>query len=195
MNIKKSAEVIVNCNDLKIFAKEGPNSTISLNPYYIVGFVDGEGCFTVYVHKHKTKKLGFDARMSFEIELRYDDEAILKNIQGVLGCGNITYLSYDKYGWVPHVKYKVSSIKDIGDKIIPFFTTYPLLAKKRYSFDLFTKAYRVFALGDHLTLDGLNRLIDISNSMKKLSHLNVKVLGTARVRENRLLSGAGNIFL
>jgi len=173
MNIKKSAEVIVDYK-VKNFMKEGPNSTINLNPYYIVGFVDGEGCFTVYVHKHKTKRLGYDARMSFEIELRYDDEAILRNIQRVLDCGNITYLSYDRYGWVPHVKYKVSSIKDIGDKIIPFFQTYPLLAKKRYSFDLFTKAYKVFAVRDHLTLDGLNTLTDISNSMKKLSHLDVE---------------------
>jgi hypothetical protein len=50
---------------------------VVLNPWYIVGFVEGEGCFAITISKHKTKRLGFDARLVFEIELRGDDKPIL----------------------------------------------------------------------------------------------------------------------
>ncbi len=104
---------------------------MKLPPDYVCGFVDGEGCFTICISKHKTKKLGLDARLHFEIELRADDEEILKSIQETLGCGRIYHINYDKYGWAPHVELKVSSIKDVKNKVIPFFKKNKLRAKKR----------------------------------------------------------------
>jgi len=35
---------------------------------YVAGFIDGEGCFTITISRHKTKKLGVDARLHFQIE-------------------------------------------------------------------------------------------------------------------------------
>jgi hypothetical protein len=50
-----------------------------LNPNYIVGFVDGEGCFSVTLNKNDDRIL--EVRLLFEIELREDDEPILREIQ------------------------------------------------------------------------------------------------------------------
>lgn len=44
-----------------------------LNPFYIAGFIDGEGSFSVSLGRHKTLKRGIEIRPEFEIELRADD--------------------------------------------------------------------------------------------------------------------------
>ena len=136
---------------------------------YICGFVDGEGCFTIVISKHKTKKLGLDARLHFEIELRADDEELLKSIQETLGCGRIYHINYDKYDWAPHVELKVSSIKDIRDKIIPFFKKHRLYGKKRHSFEFFCQAAELFYVKEHLTLAGIEKLRAIRQGMNKYS--------------------------
>ena len=38
-----------------------------LNPHYVSGFIDGEGCFSVSIGKHKTLKRGYEVRPEFEI--------------------------------------------------------------------------------------------------------------------------------
>jgi hypothetical protein len=43
----------------------------------VVGFIDGEGSFSVSINKHKTLKRGIEVRSEFEIELRADDREIL----------------------------------------------------------------------------------------------------------------------
>ena len=136
---------------------------------YIAGFIDGEGCFTIIISKHKTKKLGLDARLHFEIELRADDEEILQDIQETLKCGRIYLLSYERYGWNPHVELKISSIKDIIEKLIPFLRKYPLRAKKRKSFEYFLEAVELFKRKEHLTLEGIEKLRKIRSKMNVYS--------------------------
>ncbi|MBU0998012.1 LAGLIDADG family homing endonuclease [Patescibacteria group bacterium] len=92
-----------------------------LNPWYITGLVDGEGCFCITISKHKTKKLGFDPRLMFEIEMIIDDEKLLRKLKDHFKCGHVYILNYERYGWRPHVKYAVKKQKDIIEKIIPFF--------------------------------------------------------------------------
>lgn len=131
---------------------EGVNSV--LNPHYIVGFVDGEGCFSITLNRNGTRLP--EARLIFEIELREDDEKILQSIKELLNCGNIYRLTYDRYEkWRPHVKYKVSNFKDISEKIIPFFKKYPLQAKKRQSFENFCQAAEIIRTKRHLTPEGI----------------------------------------
>lgn len=152
---------------------------------YVAGFIDGEGCFVIVISSHKTKKLRRDARVSFQIEVRDDDSEVIKNIQETLGCGHIYHLSYERYGWKPHVKLMVSRINDLTTKIIPFFTRYPLRAKKRHSFKLFCQAVSVIEAKRHLTQEGIDELLQIRSRMNKYSK---KYRASARVRENRVPS-------
>lgn len=133
---------------------EGTNST--LHPQYIVGFVDGEGCFCVVISKHRTLKTRREVRCIFEIEVREDDRPILLAIQKALGCGTIYHLQYARYTkWRPHVKLKVSTLRDISTKVIPFFEKYPLKAKKRKSFDIFKRIVNMVERKFHLTAEGI----------------------------------------
>lgn len=132
-----------------------------LNPYYLVGLVDGEGCFCVSFNKHKTNRL-LEVRLLFEIELREDDKEILERVKETLGCGNIYYLNYERYKkWRPHYKYKVSNLRDISGKIIPFFKKYPLQAKKKQSFAVFCKVANLMLVKRHLTQEGIKEIEDL----------------------------------
>ena len=128
-----------------------------LNPNYIVGFVDGEGCFCVSSNKNGPRLP--DVRLLFEIELREDDEEILHKIKEVLDCGNIYHLNYERYEkWRPHVKYKVSNFQDIYGKVIPFFKKYPLQAKKLASFEIFCQVAEFIKTKQHLTANGIAKI-------------------------------------
>ena|SRR3989344_5850023 len=138
-----------------------------LNPWYITGFVEGEGCFAINISKHKTKKIRRDAWLSFEIELRGDDRPLLEQIQKYFGCGNVYNLNYDRYGWMPHAKYHLRGIENIRKILIPFFRKYPLRGKKGKDFILFCKAVKVFDRKEHLTESGIKKLEKIREFMNK----------------------------
>jgi len=46
---------------------------VSLDPWYITGFSDGEGCFLLAVNKHKRFKLGYSLGAIFQIHLHSRD--------------------------------------------------------------------------------------------------------------------------
>jgi len=136
-----------------------------ISPWYITGFTEGEGCFAILLTKHKTKKIGKDANLCFEIELRIDEKPILELIQKRLGCRRIVELHYDRYGWKPHVKYVVRKQKDIFFKVIPFFRQFPLQGKKRKDFLLFCQAADMFRRKEHLTEKGITKLTKLREFM------------------------------
>ena len=137
-----------------------------LNPHYVVGFVDGEGCFSVSIGRKRFQVP--EVRLMFEIELREDDEPILKEIKKVFNCGAIHYLSYERYKkWKPHVKYKVGSFRDIKERIIPFFRKYPLQAKKQKQFELFCKVAEMITAKEHRTLEGIQKIALMREDFRK----------------------------
>ncbi|MDO8619697.1 MAG: LAGLIDADG family homing endonuclease [Candidatus Daviesbacteria bacterium] len=137
-----------------------------LNPHYITGFVDGEGCFCVSIGQKRFRVP--EVRLYFEIELREDDEPILREIQKVLGCGSIYYLKYERYQkWRSHVKLKVGSFKDIKEKIIPFFRKYPPQAKKKKQFELFCQVAEIMESNEHKTLEGIQKITELREVFRK----------------------------
>ncbi len=137
-----------------------------ITPDYIVGFVDGEGCFCVPISVHKTLAWRREVRPTFEIELREDDLPILRHIHRHLGCGKIYHLTYHRYAkWKPHVKFKVSKMSELQSILIPFFDRHPLQAKKRKSFKIFKRIVKMVAKKKHLTKSGLERITRLRNQM------------------------------
>jgi hypothetical protein len=60
-----------------------------LNPYFVTGFIDGEGCFTVSIIKRPERKLGWQVIITFQIGLSPKDKDLLNQIQGYFGTGKI----------------------------------------------------------------------------------------------------------
>jgi len=166
--------------------KEQIHSLRKLHPQYVSGFVDGEGSFWVCIAKDKRNNKIFP-RAEFSIELRADDRDILERIKETVGCGKIYACEYKRYGWYPHVKYKVSRFNEIADILIPFFEKYPLQAKQAKRFVCFKKIIEIRKQNRHLTKQGIKEILSLQKAMRALGKK--RRVETARVRENRSPSG------
>lgn len=176
MRYKKSAELVV----LRKFSGEGANPNYRfqpLSPQYVVGFVDGEGSFSVSTNVHKTLKRKVEIRPEFEIELRADDATILFRIQRTLECGKIYFLDYKRYGWKPHVKLRVSKISELEKKIVPFFLQHPLQSKKRQSFSIFKHVVEMVAKKEHLTENGYRKILALREKTRRNGKKTLKIFG------------------
>lgn len=137
-----------------------------LNPHYVAGFVDGEGSFSVSINKHKTLKRRIEIKCEFEIELRADDREVLERICATIGCGKIYDCSYDRYGWYPHVKYKITSSKDLEHYLFPLFDRYPLQAKKAKVYKLFKEIVLMVRSKAHLTDNGFKKIVKLRDEIR-----------------------------
>lgn len=163
---KKSAVSVVPGSDLLVSDREG--TLLPLPPWYVSGFVDGEGSFVFFFSSRKDITLGAELNLDFQIELHHEDREILQRIQLTLGCGHINELNYRRYPtWSPHVKFRVGRIDDLYHKLCPFFTKYPLQAKKRRNFEIFKKAVTLKYQKLHRTPEGFTRLKELRLQIEK----------------------------
>jgi len=94
-----------------------------LEPLFVSGFTDAEGCFTLLLTKNPRLSIGWQVRVSFEISLHKKDLALLEEIQFYFGgAGKISSNSCRDT-----VSYKIQSLEQILNVIIPHFDKYPPL--------------------------------------------------------------------
>ena len=120
-------------------ARIAANQQERLDPWWIVGFVDGEGCFSVSTFKNKTCSSGYQTLYEFVITQGEKSRESLERVQEFFQCGNI-YLNrrYDNH----HeniLRYCVRRQNDLKKIIIPFFNKYPLYTAKRQQFNEFSR--------------------------------------------------------
>ena len=129
-----------------------------MEPWFITGFTDGEGCFSINVTNSDRYKTGFKVELFFSIGLHYKDKVLLEQIKNFFGVGSIT-----KYG-AEAIQYRVSSVKDLT-KIMDHFEKYPLLTQKRADYLLFKEVFNIIKRKEHLIVEGLQSIINIRASM------------------------------
>lgn len=152
----------------KFLIKKFSHLEPKLDPNWVTGFVDAEGCFTVVVGI--LDSLRRKVRISFEISLHEKDKEILEKIRSFFGVGAI-YSRPDKKICV----YRVTNINYINDVIIPHFMKYPLISKKRADFLLWCEIVKLILSKDHLTEKGFLQILSYNASInrgtsKKLSN-------------------------
>ena len=147
-------------------------SISKLNPYYITGFVDGEGCFLINIVKRSDQILGFNVNLVFKLKLHSRDIELLKGIRNTLGqIGNIT-IRKDSY-----VEFIVSSKKDI-EILIKHFESYPLLTQKWSDYQLFKQTFILLASRQnkqHLKMEGLNKIVSLKSVLNNGLSDNLKI--------------------
>lgn len=113
------------------------NQQERLDPWWIVGFVDGEGCFSVSTFKNHTCKSGYQTLFEFVVTQGEKSKSALEAIKTYFGCGGI-YINrrYDNHNY-NLLRYCVRKQGDLKTKIIPFFKKYPLQSAKREQFEKF----------------------------------------------------------
>jgi hypothetical protein len=140
-----------------------------LSPDYIVGLVDGEGSFTVYVRNPKDPRKRVRrvrAEPRFYIKLIEKDKNILFELKKFFDCGNV-YFQKDKRPNHQHCyRYEVANRGKLEEVIIPFFKKHKLyLASKTTDFRIFCQLIKMIRKGDHLSEAGLGKMYKIKQKM------------------------------
>ncbi len=133
---------------------------------WIVGFVDGEGCFSVSIFRNRTSKSGFQVMPEFVITQGEKSLNVLEDIKTFFNCGSI-YVNrrYDNHKENIY-RYCVRSLKDIQEKIIPFFRENQLKTYKKNDFKLFCEVVEMMIHRKHLTEEGLQIIRNLKNPQR-----------------------------
>ena len=129
----------------------------TLDPWFVTGLAEGEGCFCVSFSIRPKLRCGLEVRPSFSLSLNERDRQLLVDLQTFFGCGAIRESRSDRT-----FKYESRSTSELVARVVPHFETYPLRGYKARSFNGFAHVCRMIEQGDHLERAGLVGIIDIA---------------------------------
>jgi hypothetical protein len=132
---------------------------------WIVGFVDGEGCFSCPIQRNHIMTLGWQLQPVFSVVQGERSIRALEIIQTFLGCGRIYRNRRHDNHREDLMSYQVYRRADLLEVIIPFFEAHPLITAKRDDFDKFAAIVRMMDKRLHLTVEGLVRIGRITETM------------------------------
>lgn len=142
---------------------------MSLTSDYIVGLVDGEGSFTVYVRDPKdtaprVRRVLVEPR--FYLKLIAKDKIILENLRIFFECGAVYVQRDQRANHQLCYRYEVANREHLVRVIIPFFQKHILkFPSKRKDFLVFCKMMEIISNKRHLTPDGLQKLFELKQTM------------------------------
>jgi len=132
---------------------------------WVVGFVDGEGCFSVSLHKNPTTKLGWQIMPEFVVTQGEKSLNSLKKLKKFFGCGNIfVNKRYDNHKENLY-RYCVRSHLDLKESIVPFFERNELQTGKYKDFTIFADIIKLIAKKKHLSEKGIKEIILLATKM------------------------------
>jgi hypothetical protein len=131
---------------------------MKLSPDWVVGFVDGEGCFFVGVQRNPTVNIGFQVIPEFRVVQHKRDLDVLHALKKFFGFGRVCQNHGDR--WEFRVR-RLEQLRAVAD----FFEQHPLRTKKRVDHHKFSDVLRMMEEGRHLTNDGLGEVITIASAM------------------------------
>ena len=144
---------------------------------WIVGFVDGEGCFSINFVKQSDRKEATRVRRGYKTGYQIAHEFAV--VQGAKSLSSLKKLKrYFKVGGIyinrrydnhkEHLfRYSVAKRHDLLTVIVPFFQKYHLQTSKRKDFRLFVRCLKLIARNRHLTISGA---IKIAGICEKMNH-------------------------
>ncbi|AKQ53295.1 laglidadg endonuclease (mitochondrion) [Sclerotinia sclerotiorum 1980 UF-70] len=133
----------------------------SIDPWFITGLFDAESSFVVTVLKNPRYKTGWNVQARVQIKMHEKDRVLIQSIQEFFGA--IGYVS--KLNNSSAVEFRVSTLKDLVDVILPHFDNYPLNTKKHSDYLLFKQIVLLMLNKEHNTLEGIQKIVNIRASL------------------------------
>lgn len=127
---------------------------VKLEAQWVVGFVDGKGCFHVGISSVGLDKV--QVLPEFVITQHARDIKVLEAIKTYFGCGVVRFNNRTHNVMC----YRVRKLEHLVNIIIPFFDKHQLKTTKKIDFLKFKKVVLCVQKGKHLTAAGL---IEIKN--------------------------------
>jgi hypothetical protein len=134
---------------------------------WIVGFVDGEGCFSVAIQRCRVVKLGWQVFPEFVVTQGARSLQALQALQQFFRCGRI-HINRRHDNHKEHLyRFCVRAVRDLREKVIPFFQENPLRTAKRRDFELFVSVLELMRMRRHLSMDGLQEIAAIAKQINR----------------------------
>ena len=132
------------------------------NPWWVVGFVDGEGCFSISFVKNSTVKFGYQIFTEFVLTQGEKSLSTLESVMAFFECGKIYRNNRHDNHKESLYRYCVRSRNDLQNIIIPFFQNYKLQTAKRFDFEIFAQVVEMMCEGQHLQEDGFSKIRELA---------------------------------
>jgi hypothetical protein len=138
---------------------------------WVVGFVDGEGCFSIGFVKQPDRAgrrgytTGYQVFHRFVVTQGIGSMASLEALKELFGVGRL-YVNRRHDNHKEHLaQYIVSRRDELLETVIPFFEQHRLVTSKQHDFERFRRCMGIVAAGRHLTVDGLIEIAEIAEQM------------------------------
>jgi hypothetical protein len=137
------------------------NQQERLSAEWVVGFVDGEGCFFVGINRQPTMRVGWQVLPEFRVVQHERDVAILERLQKFFGRGQITVNHGDRK------ELRIRGLRELAERVVTFFRQHPLRTMKQANFENFAQVIDMMSHGEHLTADGLTKIRHLASRMNR----------------------------
>lgn len=139
------------------------------NLSFVIGFIDAEGSFSIYMRKSPRYTLGWQIKPVFSIGLHSKDQLLLESISSLLGVGN-TYRAKDvvqlRVESLVGINKLILALNSLASSSVPHGVGSSLfISQKGADFLLFQQAVEIMNRGEHLTIEGLRKIVAIRASM------------------------------
>jgi hypothetical protein len=140
---------------------------------WVVGFVDGEGCFSVgFIAQHgsgsrRGYKTGYQVTHEFVVTQGEQSRSCLEELRDFFDVGQVVVNKrYDDHR--EHLyRYVVRKRADLLETIIPFFQMHPLRSSKQGNFEKFARCVALVSANRHLSPSGLIEIAEIAETMNR----------------------------
>jgi NADH:ubiquinone oxidoreductase subunit K len=133
----------------------------TIDPWFITGLFDAESSFVITILKNSRYKTGWNVQARIQIKMHEKDRVLIQSIQYFFG--GIGYVS--KVNNISTVEFRVSTLKDLVDVILPHFDNYPLITKKHLDYLLFKQIVLLMLNKEHNILEGIQKIVNIRASL------------------------------
>ncbi len=151
--------------------------------FFLAGFIEGEGALTVSIKAHPTARFGYYVDPEFFLYQHHSGRQLLELARATFQTGRI----YPKPGNPEVLVYAITDRRSLREKVIPFFERYIVpYSCKRETFERFREILDMMDHQEHLTPDGLVRIVEKAYAMNPSGKGRQRSSSLAEVRERIL---------
>lgn len=133
---------------------------IKLQAQWIVGFVDGDGCFGVFLSTRVNRPSPFQLMPRFVVTQHRRDLQVLYALKAHFGCGQVYSKGDSTAEW------KVQNLKHLLSEIIPFFEKHALKTQKGIEFRRFRRICLLMRDKVHHNPEGLQKCVVLARNLR-----------------------------
>ena len=144
-----------------------------LTTEWVVGFVDGEGCFSIGLVRQpdrpsrKGYRTGYQVTYDFTVTQGARSLGCLNDLRTFFGVGNVYRNTRQDNHTEDLYQFNVSRRADLLEVVVPFFRSHELRTAKRGDFEKFSRCLEIVSEGRHRTHAGLVEILQIAQTMNR----------------------------